>query len=61
MSKRSKTKFEFSSFAKAVALIVLALIVAVLCILAIRHGRGNQQVAITQTDGECDSCGRSND
>lgn len=48
MSKRSKTKFEFSSFAKAVALIGLALIVAVLCILAIRHGRGNQQAAASK-------------
>ncbi|GEM_PF-3034314 len=47
MSKRSKkAKFEFSSFAKAVGLIALAVIVAVLCMLAIRHGQGDKQVAV---------------
>ena len=45
MSKRLKPKFEFSSVVRALALIVLALVVAVLCILAIRHGQGKKQEA----------------
>lgn len=45
MNTRSKPKLEPSSVAKAVGLIVLAFIVAVLCVLAVRHGQGSEQEA----------------
>ncbi len=42
---RSSSRVEIPSTFKAIALIVLTLVVVVLCYLAIRHGRGNASAA----------------
>ena len=46
---RGRSRFEFSSFVKAVGLIALTLVVAFLCVLALRHGQGSQSSQPTVT------------